>query len=197
MLKPATVTGLRRDPVLPRIWSGTNNETPNLVVVFATPQRVPPVRRGNQIAGVSTHETRAPEGLFVDGVRLKVKDPEAVRAAFGAEGVPVTDDVAPQLVAAIGPAVGPVARGEREVATRSRRRRSVLVGIGSFVAFVAVVWARYLVDSDSNRGFVTVMVVLGAVIAFRAGAWWFTRRDRHGAPSPRQRTSGFDPRRDK
>jgi hypothetical protein len=190
--KSGAVAELRRDPVVPRIWTGTNNETPNMVVVFATPQRVPPVRRGNQIPGVSTHETRSPEGLYVDGLRLKAKDPTAVRAAFGAQGVPVTADAGPQLAAAIGPAVGPVARGERETATRSRRRRSVVIGIGSFVAFVALIWVRWT-DMDANRSFVTVMAVLGAVLAFQAGAWWFTRRDRHGAPTPVRRASLTEP----
>ena len=94
---------MHRPPVVPTVATGTNMESPNVAIVFRTPQRIPPLAFGAGTAvGLSRRASRSSDGLFIDAVQLKAKDVDAFIAAAAERGIITADNVAGALLQAIG-----------------------------------------------------------------------------------------------
>ncbi len=79
---------------IPYAATTSQNTSPNLVLVFDRPVRVPPVRF---IAGLdpafSWRKSRSPEGLWLDGVMLRAMDGFAAPSVLGSAGVAAVPDL--------------------------------------------------------------------------------------------------------
>jgi hypothetical protein len=66
---------------------------PNLTLLFTVSHRIAPIRRfADADLGLSGSATRSAEGVMVDGVELRVVDPEAARQALIASGAQAVTD---------------------------------------------------------------------------------------------------------
>lgn len=67
---------------------------PNLTLLFTVPQRIASIRRfAGQDLDISSAATRSAAGVLVDGVELRVVDPEAARQTLVASGARAITDV--------------------------------------------------------------------------------------------------------
>jgi hypothetical protein len=73
------VTALR----VPYLATTTSNMPANVILLFATQQRIPPLRWGGAMtSGLGRRASRSPQGVLVDGVKLR-----AVRAQSAIDAV--------------------------------------------------------------------------------------------------------------
>jgi hypothetical protein len=79
---------------LPYLFTTGPATEPNLVVVFAEAQRVPPVRLvvAQRVIDIGWFGSRSARGEVLDGVALRVVDPDAARAVLVRAGVEVVDE---------------------------------------------------------------------------------------------------------
>lgn len=158
---------------LPYLPTTSPNVNPNIMLLFATPQRIPPLRRrGAMSSGLGRRASRSPDGVLVDGVRLRavaareaidtiafagaarVGDPDA----WFAERRDTTSD--PDVVAQV----------------RSIMRRSRVSVVAGMVGLVLLVVGRWLLD-HADAWWPAVIGGAGVVAAFGIPAL-ISRRNR-------------------
>jgi hypothetical protein len=76
------VTPLR----LPYLATTTSNVSANVVLLFATPQRLPRLRWGGSMTSGLGRAGRSVDGVLVDGVRLRAQEPRAAIDAIAGAG---------------------------------------------------------------------------------------------------------------
>lgn len=90
----SVVEDIFADPlVLPYLFTTGPGKAPNLVLLFRTRQRIPPMKRWAAVNSVGlpfrVWDTRSPEGVHLDGVILRAKDPTGALRCLGGAGVEI------------------------------------------------------------------------------------------------------------
>lgn len=128
---------------IPYAATTSQNTSPNLVLVFDRPVRVPPVRF---IAGLdpafSWRKSRSPEGLWLDGVMLRAMDGFAAPSVLGSAGVAAVPDLG-EFLRTHRELVGDPHEVERMVTAESRAGKwsSALSWLGLAGVIAGRVWA--------------------------------------------------------
>jgi hypothetical protein len=162
--------------VVPVLRTTGNVGTPTLILLFKTPQRVPPLRRFNSVELPWTYRrSRSADGERADGIQLRAADPRAAVVSLAAAGAAVPErplewlrSVRPELWAS-----------QRRAAVKQQRRRStVLTGVATAVLIAGFGPMMLLSDASSSLLFGVLMAVgsSGMVLLYVAG------RVRKGSP---------------
>ncbi len=155
---------------IPYAATTSQNTSPNLVLVFDRPVRVPPVRF---IAGLdpafSWRKSRSGDGLWLDGVMLRAVDGEAAATEIAAAGVAAVPDV-DEFLRTHREVTTDAHVVDRIITTESRAEKwsgaLTVVGIGGVIG--SQVW-----DLDW-------LLALGGLLVAASWAvpWWLRRRDK-------------------
>lgn len=141
---------IHRPPVVPTVATGTNMESPNVAIVFRTPQRIPPLAFGAGTAvGLSRRASRSSDGLFIDAVQLKAKDVDAFIAAAAERGIITADNVAGALLQAIGTVIDHEEASTKRAQTDRQTRKvflAMILPIIDIACFVGAIGSELVVD---------------------------------------------------
>lgn len=142
---------------------------PNLTMLFTVPQRIPPIPWfAARDLGISSSATRKEPGVMVDGVQLRVVDPEAATQALlahGAQGIADPGEFVQQH--------RDVVRDPDQVrAAVADERRLTFVTVVSGVAAVALFIAVMVTDDDRYGVALVAVLVVSWVLE------WVLRRRR-------------------
>lgn len=172
---------LQRTPVLPTAQLQGATARPNLLVVFRQPVRVPPIRvQPGGSLGLSRRRSTSPQGLYVDGMWFALDDPDTAFEQLDAASLPVVNDAAPALAAALG--TDPGGTPEVEVRRRTARRVQLLLLI-SFIGFAALLAGTALTGDQRWLGRLLFLVAFPAFAGGFLGALWLAfRRPTGGVP---------------
>lgn len=138
----------RREFRTPYLSTTSPFAQPNLTMLFTVPQRIPPIRwfAGRNL-DISPRDTRNEPGVLVDGVELRVVDPEAaaqVLFASGAQGISDPDSFVQRH--------RDIVRDPEQVrAVTADARRSFLLMVISGVAALAL-FITYKATEDERYG---------------------------------------------
>jgi hypothetical protein len=153
------VSGLR----LPYLATTTSNMPANVMLLFATPQRIPPLRWGGAMtSGLGRRASRSPQGVLVDGVALRAVRAQAAIDAVGGAGAERVADGDAWLRAHRETTRDPIALEQVSSITRGNRMLSVLTFCTLVLAGVARVFA------DRVNGWLP-FALLGAVLVLGFG----------------------------
>ena len=155
---------------LPYLATTTANMRANVTLLFATPQRIPPLRWGGAMtSGLGRRASRSDDGVMIDGAALRAVRPRAaIDAVAGAGAVRVADGDA-WLRAHRETTSNPIALEQVASITRRNRVSSVLV----FCAVVLAGVARVLADHTNSW---LPFPLLGAVLVAGFGIPALIRR---------------------
>ena len=157
------------EPLVPLLRTHSNFDEPDLMLLFAHPVRVPPVRLLQWgTPELSASESRREPGVFIDGMVLAVGDPGAAVAALRQRGVPVVDPTH-WAIETFGEMTDP-----EMVATRRRKTRTagMLLRVGGVALFGAVVlalWSSFVDEIDLALIAISLALVAAAGVAHVAG----------------------------
>jgi hypothetical protein len=153
------VTGLR----LPYLATTTSNMPANVVLLFTTPQRIPPLRWGGAMtSGLGRRASRSPDGVLIDGVALRAVRAQAAIDAVGGAGAERVADGDAWLRAHRETTRDPVALEQAASINRRNRMLSVVTFCALVLAGVAKAFA------DRTNGWLP-FVLLGAVLVVGFG----------------------------
>lgn len=159
-------TMLARPAVVPIAQLQGSTGRPDLVVIFAHPQRVPPVKvQPGGSLHLNRRQSMSSEGLFIDGMHFASAAGSGAVDRLAAAGVPAAADAAPVLEQVVGAAVGgPTIDEER----RRVRRRNRALSTASLVGFALAGFAPYVTDSDSAA---TLLQGIGVLLFVPSTLW--------------------------
>jgi hypothetical protein len=162
------------DPVtVPYLTAGPPIAAPNLVLLFAGPERLPPITwRSALNVFLPGHASRSAAGAWVDGVALRAEDPARAVATLVRAGVQQVATPTRWLAEQRRTSTDPALVGRARAAER-RARAGPALSTALFVAFLATAaWARSSHSGWAVVGFaveVGLAVVLPGVL--RRGRW--------------------------
>ena len=154
----------RKGVKIPYLFTTGPLTQPNILLVFATPQRVPALRRAVDMAPnvslpFTARMTRSAQGVFLDGVTLRAEGEEpVVRGRLIAAGLTPVEDITAWLVAHRETTSDPALIREEVKSVRRRRIWSRFVRVVPFAGALAF---RFLPD-----GVGAAIVVVLLVTAF-------------------------------
>jgi hypothetical protein len=145
---------------LPVMKTRGNFTTPNLTLLFKTPQRVPRLR---PLAGADLpwtyRRSRSPQGETADGIQLQTSDPRGALEILAAAGAAVPERPLEWLRAARPELWKPALRAE----VRRRRRQSTVMSVAAAILMFGSFGVLTLLgDNASNVAFVSVFA-LGSI----------------------------------
>lgn len=164
---PLTIPGFYRARLFPRR---------NLVLLFGSPLRIPPLRHTalGQEVGISPRRTRSQAGTQVDGIVVAFRNRAQAVAALAEAGARFTSSLSAWARAHRPVVDDPI---ERDRLTRLERWSDRLRALSFAMLTAFVVWAR--VDEASYWPFVLLALVAPVYLA-----GWLLRRRLHRRPPP-------------
>src|SRR5450755_3478078 len=142
----------------------------NVVLLFTTPQRIPPLRWGGAMtSGLGRRASRSPDGVLIDGVALRAVRAQSAIDAVGGAGAERVADGDAWLRAHRETTRDPLALEQVASITRRNRMLSVLTFCALVLAGVARAFA------DRTNGWLP-FVLLGAVLVAGFGVPPLIRR---------------------
>jgi hypothetical protein len=162
----------QREVVIPyALTTASDFARPNMTLLFSQPQRVPSLRFfGSQNIGLSWRRARSPEGVSVDGIAVRVREPIDALAALHVAGVSRT----PRLVEWLREHRA-ISYDPQEIAkSTSSRRRWRVVSAVSLVGVFVLGSAPLIPD---RLGWLLIAVLASGVTMAAGLPWWARRRD--------------------
>jgi hypothetical protein len=171
LTSPQTVVQPNEDvyahPVsIPYLFTTARNTRPTTMLLFTTPQRVPPLRpfvmfASNLALPFSYRDSRSSAGAWVDGLLLRAADPSDAAARLVMAGAREVNDPVAWLRAhrevVTDPAQAAAVISSTERTIRTGRIRSVAVTLLLLTLFAA----RWVLDHDAPTWLWPVLVVTG------------------------------------
>lgn len=153
--------------VIPFAATTSPNVTPNLELLFTTPQRIPSLRVfGAQTIGLPYFQSRSAAGVHIDGLDLRAEDPVAAVETLAAAGVERVDRAGAWLrrhrAVTQDPALMKVAKANDQ--------RQRWVGAVGMVVFALLVGLRIFGDAISDN-WAMGAVGLALLVAFGLPIW--------------------------
>ena len=161
---------------LPYLFTTGPATVPNLVLLFAEAQRVPPVRLvvAQRVVDLGWFGTRSRRGEVLDGVALRAVDADAASSALVGAGVERVDEPMAWLEERREVTRDPAAVAALEGA----ERRAVWAGRVALLGYV-LAFGLLVVGPDPVTALWAVLVVavlVGGVAARERVRWWHPRR---------------------
>lgn len=148
---------------------------PNLVLLFKTPQRIPPLRiGGGEAIGLPYFKSRTETGVQIDGLRLRARDPVAAVQILADTGVELVDRPAAWMrrhrPVTQDPALLQVARAN------TRRLRWVTAILAVFA--IGLAGLRIFVGDRNPSNWELGALGFALLVIFGLPAWAMRRADR-------------------